>query len=45
MYQLLKYEFASGPYNIVGAIIIPGIAIGALDASSIYRYDKRTSSI
>ncbi|MCW1928174.1 menaquinol-cytochrome c reductase cytochrome b/c subunit [Bhargavaea beijingensis] len=30
MYQLLKYEFASGPYNIVGAIIIPGLAIGAL---------------
>lgn len=30
MYQLLKYEFASGPWNIVGAIIMPGLAIGAL---------------
>lgn len=30
LYQLLKYEFASGPYNIVGAIIIPGLAFGAL---------------
>lgn len=30
MYQLLKYEFASGPYNVVGAIIIPGLAITAL---------------
>uniref|UniRef100_UPI0030DB53A3 menaquinol-cytochrome c reductase cytochrome b/c subunit n=1 Tax=Sporosarcina sp. FSL W8-0480 TaxID=2954701 RepID=UPI0030DB53A3 len=30
MYQLLKYEFASGPYNVIGAIVIPGLAIGAL---------------
>lgn len=30
MYQLLKYEFASGPFNVVGAIIMPGLAIGAL---------------
>lgn len=30
MYQLLKYEFASGPWNIVGALIMPGLAIGAL---------------
>lgn len=30
MYQLLKYSFASGPWNVVGAIIIPGLAIGAL---------------
>ncbi|MEK3934734.1 c-type cytochrome [Sporosarcina sp. FSL W7-1349] len=30
MYQLLKYEFASGPWNVVGAIIIPGLAMGAL---------------
>ena len=30
MYQLLKYQFASGPWNIVGAIIMPGLAIGAL---------------
>ncbi len=30
MYQLLKYEFASGPWNVVGAIIMPGLAIGAL---------------
>lgn len=30
MYQLLKYEFASGPYNVIGALVIPGLAIGAL---------------
>ena len=30
LYQLLKYEFASGPFNVVGAIIIPGLAFGAL---------------
>lgn len=30
LYQLLKYEFASGPYNIIGAMVIPGIAFGAL---------------
>lgn len=30
LYQLLKYEFAAGPYTVVGAMIIPGIAFGAL---------------
>ncbi|AVK97574.1 cytochrome C oxidase Cbb3 [Lysinibacillus sphaericus] len=30
MYQLLKYSFASGPYNVIGAIVIPGLAFGAL---------------
>ena len=30
LYQILKYTYASGPFNIVGAIIIPGIAFGAL---------------
>ena len=30
MYQLLKYTYASGPYNVIGAIIIPGLAFGAL---------------
>lgn len=30
VYQLLKYAYASGPYNVVGAIIIPGLAVGAL---------------
>ncbi|GEK35162.1 menaquinol-cytochrome c reductase cytochrome b/c subunit [Kurthia sibirica] len=30
LYQLLKYEFASGPYNIIGAMVVPGIAFGAL---------------
>lgn len=30
MYQLLKYQFASGPWNVVGALVMPGIAIGAL---------------
>lgn len=30
LYQLLKYEFASGPYNIIGAMVVPAIAFGAL---------------
>jgi menaquinol-cytochrome c reductase cytochrome b/c subunit len=30
LYQLLKYEFAAGPYTVVGAMIIPGLAFGAL---------------
>lgn len=30
LYQLLKYTYASGPYNVIGAIIIPGLTIGAL---------------
>jgi menaquinol-cytochrome c reductase cytochrome b/c subunit len=30
MYQLLKYSYASGPYNVIGAMVIPGIAFGAL---------------
>ncbi|WP_019154287.1 menaquinol-cytochrome c reductase cytochrome b/c subunit [Robertmurraya massiliosenegalensis] len=30
LYQLLKYSFASGPYNIIGALVIPGLAFGAL---------------
>lgn len=30
LYQLLKYTFASGPYNVMGAIVIPGLAFGAL---------------
>lgn len=30
LYQLLKYTYASGPYTLIGVIIIPGIAFGAL---------------
>ncbi len=30
LYQILKYTYASGPFNVVGAIIIPGLAMGAL---------------
>ncbi|OEH93434.1 menaquinol-cytochrome c reductase cytochrome b/c subunit [Bacillus solimangrovi] len=30
LYQLLKYEFASGPYTVMGALIMPGLAFGAL---------------
>ncbi|MEI5907203.1 c-type cytochrome [Bacillus spongiae] len=30
LYQLLKYPFASGPYNVIGAFVIPGLAFGAL---------------
>ncbi len=30
LYQLLKYEYASGPYTVIGAMIIPGLAFGAL---------------
>lgn len=30
LYQLLKYEFASGPYNMIGAMVVPAIAFGSL---------------
>ncbi|PLT34886.1 menaquinol-cytochrome c reductase cytochrome b/c subunit [Bacillus sp. V5-8f] len=30
LYQLLKYTYASGPYNVIGALVIPGLAFGAL---------------
>lgn len=30
LYQLLKYAYASGPFNVVGSLIIPGLAFGAL---------------
>ncbi|WP_456274242.1 c-type cytochrome [Bacillus sp. AK031] len=30
LYQLLKYTYASGPYNVIGAFVIPGLAFGAL---------------
>ncbi len=30
LYQLLKYSYASGPYTVIGAMIMPGLAFGAL---------------
>lgn len=30
LYQLLKYSYASGPYTVIGAFIMPGIAAGGL---------------
>ncbi|MFD2045853.1 c-type cytochrome [Ornithinibacillus salinisoli] len=30
LYELLKYEFASGPYVIMGILVLPGLAFGAL---------------
>lgn len=30
LYQLLKYSYASGPYNAIGSLVIPGLAFGAL---------------
>ncbi|MDQ0225121.1 menaquinol-cytochrome c reductase cytochrome b/c subunit [Metabacillus niabensis] len=30
LYQLLKYSYASGPFTVIGAIIIPGLAFGGL---------------
>ncbi|WP_413309183.1 c-type cytochrome [Bacillus sp. 1P10SD] len=30
LYQLLKYSFASGPYTVIGAMIMPGLAFGGL---------------
>ncbi|RYG73599.1 c-type cytochrome [Lentibacillus lipolyticus] len=30
LYELLKYDFASGPYILFGIIIIPGLAFGGL---------------
>ncbi|WP_100407229.1 menaquinol-cytochrome c reductase cytochrome b/c subunit [Bacillus solitudinis] len=30
LYQLLKYSYASGDFNVIGAVVIPGLAFGAL---------------
>ncbi|PLR99732.1 menaquinol-cytochrome c reductase cytochrome b/c subunit [Bacillus sp. T33-2] len=30
LYQLLKYEYASGPFTVIGAMVIPGLAFGGL---------------
>jgi menaquinol-cytochrome c reductase cytochrome b/c subunit len=30
LYELLKYKFASGPYVIMGILVLPGLAFGAL---------------
>lgn len=30
LFQLLKYTFASGPFVLLGAMVIPGLAFGAL---------------
>ncbi|KZM52683.1 cytochrome C oxidase Cbb3 [Aeribacillus pallidus] len=30
LYQLLKYSYASGPYTVIGAIVIPGLAFSSL---------------
>lgn len=30
LYELLKYEFASGDYTLMGILVLPGIAFGAL---------------
>jgi len=30
LYQLLKYYYAAGPYTVIGAIVMPGLAFGAL---------------
>ncbi|MFA9556167.1 c-type cytochrome [Evansella sp. AB-rgal1] len=30
LYQLLKYQYAAGDFTVIGAVVIPGIAFGAL---------------
>nr|WP_295971652.1 menaquinol-cytochrome c reductase cytochrome b/c subunit [uncultured Bacillus sp.] len=30
LYQLLKYAYTSGDYNIIGTLVIPGLAFGSL---------------
>lgn len=30
LYQLLKYTYASGDFNVIGTIVMPGLAFGAL---------------
>lgn len=30
LYQLLKYKWASGPFIVIGTLVLPGIAFGAL---------------
>ncbi|KGX92150.1 cytochrome CBB3 [Pontibacillus halophilus JSM 076056 = DSM 19796] len=51
LYQFLKYEFASGDYVVLGSIVIPGLAFGALliapflDTGSERRPIKRPISV
>ncbi len=35
LYQLLKYTYASGPYNIIGCTCRSGISIWCINASSV----------
>lgn len=30
LYELLKYQYAAGPYTVIGALVMPGLAFGAL---------------
>lgn len=30
LYELLKYDFASGPYTLLGILVLPGLAFGGL---------------
>lgn len=30
LYELLKYRYAAGPYTVIGAMVMPGLAFGAL---------------
>lgn len=30
LYQMLKYSYASGPYTVIGAMVIPGLTFGGL---------------
>lgn len=30
LYQLLKYSYASGPYTVIGSMVIPGLTFGGL---------------
>lgn len=51
LYQILKYTYASGPFNIIGAIVMPGIAFSALllapwlDNSKERKWSKRPVTV
>src|SRR5699024_3209917 len=43
LYQLLKYDFASGPYVLFGILVLPGLAFGALFLRSEEHTSERQS--
>ncbi len=45
LYQLLKYSYASGPYTVVGAIIIPGVGVRRALVGAVFGPRPRAPSL